>query len=316
MKFWRLACRTTATAVLSIGCLVLVLLSASGADTIGLHSGLWQDKNDCYLCHRSFSSGGFALRQAADADSDFCLTCHGDGTGAATDVRDGLYLGTSDVFGNKRLAVLNGGGFESMNTATGNAGITSLHKLDEVLPVWGAKEKDKEMVIDCSSCHDPHTNGNYRWLSASSNAAVASNENGFGTNEYQPSYTVAKYRSGIAGSCISCHDAYDPVITASQQHVLFDAGDGKGSTFRYHHPTEVALGSYTGKLLSSTLPLEQPEKYNPATSALDQMSCLTCHRAHGTNAKMRGFAAFTGPTRSSSLLRLDDRKICQDCHEY
>jgi hypothetical protein len=64
-------------------------------------------------------------------------------------------------------------------------------------------------------------------------------------------------------------------------------------------------------------------------SAEDALDCLTCHRAHGTAARMSGFAASasnvspaagtaTGgvpPTGDGALLRADDRGVCERCHD-
>lgn len=59
----------------------------------------------------------------------------------------------------------------------------------------------------------------------------------------------------------------------------------------------------------------------------DYIGCLTCHRAHGTNATMKGYAnvsSFLGspdsdsggvpPNNRSSLLRADNRGVCERCH--
>jgi hypothetical protein len=69
----------------------------------------------------------------------------------------------------------------------------------------------------------------------------------------------------------------------------------------------------------------------------DQLGCLTCHFAHGTDKKMAGWAnarlvnnpsavptwsvepttalpAGVNPNMSSALLRADNRGVCERCH--
>jgi hypothetical protein len=55
----------------------------------------------------------------------------------------------------------------------------------------------------------------------------------------------------------------------------------------------------------------------------DWIECLTCHRAHGTKATMTGWAtaanmSLTGSpyvgSEESALLRLNNRGVCETCH--
>ena len=47
------------------------------------------------------------------------------------------------------------------------------------------------------------------------------------------------------------------------------------------------------------------------------VTCLTCHNAHGTSAKMTGFAnpTQTTPTGDTTLLVADNRAMCESCHQ-
>ena len=76
------------------------------------------------------------------------------------------------------------------------------------------------------------------------------------------------------------------------------------------NPETVGLGGFT-------LPLGE-------SGVNDTVVCSTCHLAHGTATAMTGFAdpAFdpdgpTGPIPAgdSSLLRLDNRGVCEVCHQ-
>ena len=77
-----------------------------------------------------------------------------------------------------------------------------------------------------------------------------------------------------------------------------------------NNPETTGLGGYT-------LPLAE-------TGVSDRVVCMTCHRPHGTAAAMTGFAdpAYDPPgtlgpipAGDSSLLRLDNRGVCQVCHQ-
>ena len=57
----------------------------------------------------------------------------------------------------------------------------------------------------------------------------------------------------------------------------------------------------------------------------DWIECLTCHNAHGSVAKMTGFSDLTTLTAGdlgyrgvmpagSNLLKLDNRAVCEHCH--
>ena len=71
------------------------------------------------------------------------------------------------------------------------------------------------------------------------------------------------------------------------------------------------------------------EKGTPANEDTDWIECLTCHRAHGTSVTMTGWAdeladdpndeipsfiAQSGTGEPSALLRLENRGVCEVCH--
>ena len=108
-----------------------------------------------------------------------------------------------------------------------------------------------------------------------------------------------------------------------------------GFLLRHKHPVNVSLSTYNGPDKSSMIVTDQVlpvandlgEAHvagKPVTSDGDWVECLTCHRAHGTIAAMSGFAAnpaeidnplptFVSPT-PSALLRMDNRGVCEACH--
>ncbi len=127
------------------------------------------------------------------------------------------------------------------------------------------------------------------------------------------------------------------------------SGAGNVGTQTFHrHPVNVVVGTVTTvngwgstAITSTVLPLEARMGANPNQSGYwttqDYVGCLTCHRAHGTAVEMTGWAsavmtltpngfapekvstvpaaeAGVNPNFSSSLLRADNRGVCERCH--
>lgn len=118
-----------------------------------------------------------------------------------------------------------------------------------------------------------------------------------------------------------------------------------GSQNRHRHPVNVpvqgasvAAGFGVDAIVPSGLPLEKTQNTigEPVTTS-DYLGCLTCHRAHGVDSQMTGWAnarlvydasavntwsvepttsalAGVNPNASSALLRVDNRGVCERCH--
>jgi hypothetical protein len=135
---------------------------------------------------------------------------------------------------------------------------------------------------------------------------------------------------------------------------IYDANDGFGLVERHRHPTNVALNTYAGSgtLALGGVPVGHTPNtvvVNGQTVADgviaddtgDWVDCLSCHVAHGSSASMSGYASVadstnpepnTGtktvnidgttivsvgsvnPDYGNALLRLDNRGVCQACH--
>ena len=200
-----------------------------------------------------------------------------------------------------------------------------------------------QLTLTCTNCHDPHGSKNssdgterFRILKNSvepyDGGALVATNSVFGQDADWPgakNYTQSGYKSGISGFCEGCHTNYktsvgtkaDPTITG-----VYEANDGQGSKTRYRHPIDTALstGDATtgnGKTILANLteathtelPVEQSGSYG-AIAATDTVACVTCHQAHGGAATMTG-SAMVSPANSTTLLRLNNRGVCQDCHQ-
>ncbi|MDP2181531.1 MAG: cytochrome c3 family protein [Actinomycetota bacterium] len=150
---------------------------------------------------------------------------------------------------------------------------------------------------------------------------------------------------GMSGWCASCHIQYmqrsgavldtDPGLgeTLVADALLgYDSNDGFGAVTRHRHPVNVELSVFKGvrPLIIGTNPLPLAHGAGDASTqdSTDWMECLTCHVAHGSNTTMTGYAnvadttdplpdSGTGgvmPTGSNALLRMDNRAVCESCH--
>lgn len=273
----------------------------------------------CAGCHRTHAGAAGAKLLKGSTQLGLCNSCH-DGTGANTNVDDGIYLGNTEGTLN---AGLRGGGFTNASMDTNIDGtvtsvaVTSKHTAGATSPIaWGSGslgDNDAGEVmtsLECGNCHNPHGNSNYRILRPSPTGLVAdapgSDVTILASLETSKNYTITydsnnyrdmgAYPTGVLASmtnwCGQCHERYE-------------AGAGAGSTargdtvFTYSHMTD-GLGG----------------------------ECLKCHVAHGTSAAMSQNAASAtitwpgsaSPTWQGSenaysrLLHIDNRGVCMQCH--
>lgn len=183
----------------------------------------------------------------------------------------------------------------------------------------------KNVELRCASCHDPHGNGYYRILrpkpkdsgiyrSSTANGGIGildvstklyTTTNYWSVNDANttvpaPPFTGSApavgptnldFNNGIAQWCSTCHTRYLTVSGSSGPTT--DSGD---PIFRYRHTS--------------------------SNSASNGRNCIQCHVAHGTNATVSGPHSSavgnpdpTDPTvGSSKLLRINNRGVCQVCH--
>jgi predicted CXXCH cytochrome family protein len=289
--------------------------SADAGPHIATGSDATPDK--CAGCHRIHSGENEYLLKSGSTVADFCYLCHGNGgLGSDLAVQEGTYYGTpaGEPYGGKPASTtlgLRAGGFDMARINTTDAGfeqigvlaagqpVTSWHTIDGSTTgtIWGNGAINSgagpTFAMDCTSCHDPHGNGQYRILrpipvgSGVSTGVTVTDEAGakvYTTSNYFSTGPVSGLQ--MSSWCASCHTRYLSSSTA-------DSGD---DIFAYRHRSNGTLGT----------------------------ACIKCHAPHGTNAVASGTysstvgfpggASGTTATDETKLLKMDNRGICLKCH--
>lgn len=169
---------------------------------------------------------------------------------------------------------------------------------------------------------------------------------------------------GMSGWCAGCHIQYmnptgaetDPYSDSFPNEpgtdlegtvdvaLAYDSQDIWGNVVRHRHPINVPLSNYglhhgVDSLLYNVAD-DVPLAHDPvdanvdgrvdvgaaaAETSSDWIECLSCHRAHGSNATMEGYALvgnveldnsdlFAIENGSNALLRSNNRGVCEQCH--
>lgn len=308
----------------------------------------------CAGCHRAHTAKGSMLLKEDGAA--LCTTCHA-GAGAGTDVMDGVDVNAAAP------TALRGGGFTTAligtNLATKDvnsigrgtnqsiplAGLntptatTSKHNVDALGTIWGngaiGSGAGKSVTLECTSCHDPHGNGNYRILRGIPNDAQTIDP------------TTKAVISGPTAE-VNIPDAGAKVYTTADYWKTGDV-NVPTQTVTYNNHGAIATATVDGYIAnvsqwctqchtrylatsgSYATPTNDPmflyQHRSDANYKVGGANCITCHVAHGTNATMKGSAAqvalpngslggsVASPNPSDSrLLRVDDRGTCVMCH--
>ncbi len=336
-----------------------------------VQSGATPDK--CAGCHRIHTGQNEFLLKEAGTIEQFCYSCHGNGgPGSDLAVQEGtFYGGTTPGFpyGGKTASTtvgLRAGGFEwarinttDPNIAGGTLGsatdpyyqgsigvlpaaeaVNSWHAIDGTTAgtLWGngafGSGAGPSYTMECTSCHDPHGNGQYRILrpipqgsGAATGVLVADigtvgdqASKNYTTTNYldmgqagytSPSGNVAGFIGDTAAWCAQCHTRYlhsttfSPTFQADRSN-----GGASDSIYTYSHGTSGFAITAGG----------------PTTFGGHIPACETCHAEHGSNAQMPGTYSSTVPwpggglvnpsndTQRASLLKVDNRGMCRRCH--
>jgi predicted CXXCH cytochrome family protein len=329
----------------------------------GPHGGYVADTDMCAQCHRAHTApssltwtdnqgGQKNALLLTDSPSTylFCLACHDNASqGADTNVMGGVWQGAMQS-GSTTTTLISGafGSVDALKPAaylydSNGLAVTSTHLINS--GSWGAYGgglfgetsatitnggnyvqlygTGNKIVMDCTTCHDPHGSSNYRILKDAVNGVtvggytgggqnptpapfVISNETGYPQTGfalhtlypgYVANYTKAQYakapggaiEKGMTGWCSGCHTTYNTTTS------VYNSGDSFGNVTRHRHPMNVELAAYAGPspiAVNSGLPLAHStsEIGAVANSTTDWIECLSCHNAHGATTTMAGWS--------------------------
>ncbi len=298
---------------LVLGALLALAFSTLTLADNGPHGGFAASTDACASCHRAHSAayGGNALL-VADPEA-LCLSCHG-GTGAGTNVEDGVYVlaqawGSAEGVDGRSLL---GGGFENalMTTAwTGSATAsaiapasrptTSHHNVGTPGTIWGsgaANSANGSMVMECTSCHDPHGNAGWDLSTAADgdDVRVAS----YRLLRWQPlgsgGYTAPAGIVNWAGGDFPLSDMGTALGTDVRGWLVPDKHTGtEWYTIGYSATISFAPGDYTaGTALNSvrggpSLVYNGGARDNRVAATNLSYFCAQCHDRYLANTRLR-----------------------------
>jgi predicted CXXCH cytochrome family protein len=321
----------------------LLLMASVPAQAVGPHGPFDSTTEKCEQCHAMHTGATKTLLGKKDV-MELCRSCHSGGIGADTAVMQGVLMTPVTPGGTDRVVTgtLLGGGFDAVG---GTTITTSEHDLGAVAAPYGGADMGATITLTCTSCHTPHDNPNYRLLRrrpGNSGADVYVSWNGpadlgggaldykYDEEDLDPvtpgvQFFTNNYKAGMSAWCSGCHTQY----MIREDSAPYDAGDSVGAEVRYRHAVDMPIiatspNIFNGKIydLETDLPLQDVN--NNGRDTADTMTCLTCHKAHGSTAVMTEETVLSAsgdrgslPAGTDSLLlRLNNREICQiACHK-
>jgi predicted CXXCH cytochrome family protein len=304
-------------------------LADGGPHIAALNNGSGGLTSDtCAGCHRAHTAqGAFLLKEEGTA---LCTSCHGSaGTGATTNVADGVQYQLAAAGGptlrGSVLGALRNGGFENARigsdaavavsylsgtsvrreaivpVAAAGVAVTSKHMslTDETAStVWGngpisaTPNAGTAFTLECTSCHNPHGNGNFRILNPmpSDGATGPLVEAAVGvavTDAALPpagdarNYTVIQTKTGATGGTSTAPNIGTYVNTSLLASQVVSYGATAGD---YLHRKVPWNGGYNGGgtavPTANDAPNGDPVNFNAQINAW----CATCHTRYTTSA--------------------------------
>lgn len=336
---------------ISMLALLVLLMTGSiamAADQPYYHGDFATDTTGCAKCHVTHAGDAAALLIAGPTQTDFCYYCHDNLLASPYDVYTGQIATSTGVM--PSIA----GGFDrtydfDTKTYDETGGGVDTNYLS-VSSVHGVETLDNDDWTDgslipggtnnltgnfrCGSCHDPHAGGTYpaagvmpRLLKAALPASTEDPANyqdwtfssidhamitGFKTK------VLTGYGDYAGVWCAGCHDLFNQTAQGAGQNPVDVNGKDK-----YMHRMNFTIDNDANGVDA----IQNAKLEKVALSVGNKLTCLTCHRAHGTAStvttgtvwnRAREYKNSIGGTSDTSistvLLREENRDVCYDCH--
>lgn len=344
---------------LFLGALVSCVLLAMALPAVAFHDGGVAHCDGCHTMHNSADNpadtpaGNQFLLKQSNA-TDMCLSCHatrlGNSWGGSLAAPGSQSPGGQFIFLTEDNLNDGHAGGDPANFIPGYQAGHSVISVDKVTIADGVNALAPGFVgvpyfasnMHCTSCHDPHGQGNhFRLLYGSpydSNAMGAP----FAYNVPAPTATAggwtetstdhSAYEAGMSEWCGNCHGEYHNDDFSVLKH---PSGMGMGSTVSANYNAYMGSGDYSGDGTAAYLvdvPFEEvgmTTDYVAAASTTSKVMCLSCHRAHATSAPNAGrwdfsvsfldedgleSLSYAIPNPYEATVGADQRSLCNKCH--
>ncbi|KNZ71005.1 putative multiheme cytochrome c [Thermincola ferriacetica] len=328
--------------------LITLMVSANAfAEEPYYHGDFAADTTGCAKCHVTHAGAAKALLIAGPKQTDFCYYCHNGILKSPYDAENGQIETSTGLHASLAGGFLKTFDFDNKVYGTDDSNTanyvysTSVHGVENYdSNDWlnGVQIPGGSNTLTgdfrCGSCHDPHAGGTYpaagvmprllkKTLPAANlnpadhqdwefTAVAASTTGGF------KSKVVTDYGVNAGVWCAGCHDLFN--------QTAHNAGQTQETiTGKYMHRMNFVINaSQVTNIQHATI-----DKLALADNAgAKTLTCLTCHRAHGTASSVNAGLVFpraasylhgdgtaaSNTQRSSVLLREKNRDVCYDCH--
>lgn len=300
-----------------ICCFMAAVLAMAAGNAFAFHDGGVAYCAGCHTMHNSQDGAlvdadapnGNAYLLNAGNSSDTCLNCHGAygqfyggaGFGPGGDFYWLTRTFSWDAHGHTAYSYGDSHGHNVISPANGLAADATL--------TTAPGGDFLSARLTCTSCHDPHGNQDFRLLYGSAgpgplyggirydfdNPAPLAKGNsrrtyvGGGGNETNSRHTV--HKSGMSEWCANCHPNFHSDETTNFVHPQGDMGSTVAGAYNAYISSDNQTGgdvatSYWGltpfEAVNVDLATVNPTNYTRGPEGVDQVMCLSCHRAHAS----------------------------------
>ncbi len=331
-------------------------LAFIASPALAFHDGGVAHCNGCHTMHNSQdgvlvdpdSPQGNAWLLKDATPSDLCLGCHAEGLGSVF-VPDPLSPPRLIGAGNFTYLLednLNDGHAGATHPIPGDAAGHNLNAPGHGLAPDGTLTSAPggnfpASLMGCTSCHDPHGTEDFRMLYGAgrlvqdfytfANAAPTAEGMSifFGPPEGPTSHTA--YQAGMSAWCGNCHGEFHQENLGAD--LIHPSGSAVGGSVAGTYLLYNGTGDQTGGVFATSYLAEVPFEDSANTTgstqgalASSQVSCITCHRAHGSSAPDAGRWDFSVTLLAEDGLESgsypipdpygddDQRSLCNKCH--